>query len=97
MPEGYISGTVGKNTADAVRVTESTGDTELETDSLSADRSSRSRGRVRGYVARSSWGANWAGLTKIDNTVRSFSASDLLTLRGQVAMSEVKNVKLTER
>jgi hypothetical protein len=34
---------------------------------------------VRGYVARSSCGANCAGFTKMDMTVRSFSARDLRT------------------
>lgn len=42
-----------------------------------AVRSSRSPGKVRGYVARSSCGANWAGFTKMERTVSSFSASDL--------------------
>lgn len=68
IPLGYISSTVGTNTAAAVRP-----DTET------AERSSRSCGRVRGYVARSSCGANCAGLTKMERTVRSFSARERRT------------------
>lgn len=66
IPLGYISGTVGKNTTGVV------GEEREE-------RSSRSRGSVRGYVARSSCGANWAGLTNMERTVRSFSAILLRT------------------
>ena len=76
IPDGYISSTVGTNTAAAVRPATST-----------SARSSMSRGRVRGYVARSSWGANCAGFTKIDRTVRSFSASERRTM-GQCVSSQ---------
>lgn len=46
---------------------------------LRDERRERSCGRVRGYVARSSLGANCAGLTKIETTVNSFSASERFT------------------
>lgn len=36
---------------------------------LCAFRSSKSLGSVLGYVARSSWGANCAGLTNMERTV----------------------------
>ena len=68
MPLGYISDTVGRNT---------TGVVGEETE----ERSSRSRESVRGYVARSSCGANWVGLTNIETTVESFSAILLRTGR----------------
>jgi hypothetical protein len=72
MPDGYMSLTCGINTAEAFL-------TASPTVTSCAVRSSRSLGRVRGYVARSSCGANWAGLTKMERTVRSFSASDFWT------------------
>lgn len=53
MPEGYISGTVGRNTADGVRTIEDPG-----TATRCAVKSSMSPGKVRGYVAKSSCGAN---------------------------------------
>ena len=72
IPAGYISPTVGTNTAAGPRGPDGVG-TER------AWRSARSPGSVRGYVARSSWGANCAGLTKMERTVRSFSASERRT------------------
>lgn len=38
---------------------------------------------VRGYVERSSWGANWAGLTKIETIVESLWCNDSFTARVQ--------------
>lgn len=67
---------MGRKRADGLRITE-----PLDGDGEENDRDSnslRSWGKVRGYVARSSWGANWAGFTKMDKTVRSFSAKDRL-------------------
>lgn len=73
MPEGYISETVGANIADAERVSSVGVLTHTELMSL------RSLGRVRGYVARSSCGANWAGFTKMESTVRSLSSNEFFT------------------
>ena len=79
MPVGYISDTEGRKIADGVRIN-AVSVSEAFTLSDMAERSSRSRGRVLGYVARSSCGANCAGLTKIDTTVFSLAARDFLTV-----------------
>ena len=78
MPEGYISDTEGRKIADGAR-TKVPFDPNASILSDMSDRSSRSLGRVLGYVAKSSWGANCAGLTKMETTVLSFEARDFLT------------------
>jgi hypothetical protein len=72
-PRGYISSTGGRKTADTERDEDEEDEDGEEESEHSEDTSDSS---VRGYVARSSCGANCAGLTKMESTVWSFSASD---------------------
>lgn len=76
IPLGYRASTGGRNKAETLR------------DGCVAEaRAAMSASRVRGYVARSSCGANWAGLTKIETIVWSHSDNEACTVRG-AAVSE---------
>ena len=68
IPLGYRASTGGRNKAEILR----DGCAGLEAEA----RAAMSASRVRGYVARSSCGANWAGLTKIETIVWSHSDSE---------------------
>ena len=79
MPDGYISFAVGANTAAGYLVSHDPAPFVDDWASVFS-RILISWGRVRGYDARSSCGANCAGLTKMETTVRSFSDSDFFTV-----------------
>lgn len=73
IPLGYRASTGGRNKADTLRG----GCAGLEAET----RAAMSASRVRGYVARSSCGANWAGLTKMETIVWSHSDNEACTVR----------------
>lgn len=85
IPDGYISLASGRKMAAGWRMVGVADIVPLVLDvecqwSLRAMRAAISCSRVRGYVVRSSFGANCAGFTKIERTVKSFSTSDFRTV-----------------